>query len=243
METTVLITACILIGLGVLVKRFPMLIAGYNTLSKEERDNIDVKGLSTFMCYSLVGMGIVPLLVYYICLGIGHADWAGMSLLIPLPYIPFLIYKANCYDKAHRAVHNSPKRSRRYVVSFSVLIVVVVGVLMFYGTTPSTVRLENGKFVFTGMFGTSRLLNDIEGIKLTNALPKVSLRLNGLSVGGINKGKFKLADGGSCFMYLSSSSKPYIVFSDKNGQEIYYNSKDSVSTIQIYQDLSRLFRD
>ena len=35
METTVLITAFILIGLGVLVKRFPILIAGYNTMSKD----------------------------------------------------------------------------------------------------------------------------------------------------------------------------------------------------------------
>ena len=32
METTVLITAFILIGLGVLVKRFPILIAGYYLL-------------------------------------------------------------------------------------------------------------------------------------------------------------------------------------------------------------------
>ncbi|MCS3284297.1 DUF3784 domain-containing protein [Bacteroides salyersiae] len=60
METTVLITAFILIGLGVLVKRFPILIAGYNTMSKEEKMNVDVKGLSAFMCYSLVGMGTVP---------------------------------------------------------------------------------------------------------------------------------------------------------------------------------------
>lgn len=55
-----LITAFILIGLGVLVKRFPILIAGYNTMSKEEKMNVDVKGLSAFMCYSLVGMGTVP---------------------------------------------------------------------------------------------------------------------------------------------------------------------------------------
>ncbi|MFR2069637.1 MAG: DUF3784 domain-containing protein [Bacteroides nordii] len=37
METTVLITAFILIGLGVLVKRFPILIAGYNTMLKKRK--------------------------------------------------------------------------------------------------------------------------------------------------------------------------------------------------------------
>ena len=237
METTVLITACILIGLGVLMKRFPMLIAGYNTLSKEEKENIDAKGLSTFMCYSLVGMGIVPLLVYYICLGIGHADWAGMSLLIPLAYIPFLIYKANTYD------HNPPKKSRKVVVTLSIVTVILVAILMSYGMSPTKVRMENGKVIFTGMFGTSLPLNDFVGVRLTDTLPTISLRLNGLSVGGINKGKFKLNKGGSCFMYLSSSHKPYIAFKDKAGKEIFYNSKDSITTLQVYQDMKRLFRE
>lgn len=106
METTVLITAFILIGLGVLVKRFPILIAGYNTMSKEEKMNVDVKGLSAFMCYSLVGMGTVPVLAYYICLGLGHADWASYCLFLPILYIPYLIVKANKFD------HNPPKKSR-----------------------------------------------------------------------------------------------------------------------------------
>lgn len=104
METTVLITAFILIGLGVLVKRFPILIAGYNTMSKEEKMNVDVKGLSAFMCYSLVGMGTVSVLAYYICLGLGHADWASYCLFLPILYIPYLIVKANKFD------HNPPKK-------------------------------------------------------------------------------------------------------------------------------------
>lgn len=60
-------------------------------MSKEEKENVDVKGLSTFMCYSLVGMGTVPLLTYYACLGVGHADWASYCILLPILYIPYLI--------------------------------------------------------------------------------------------------------------------------------------------------------
>ena len=237
METTVLITACILIGLGVLMKRFPMLIAGYNTLTEEEKEKIDTKGLSTFMCYSFVGMGIAPLIVYYICLGIGHADWAGMSSLVPLLYLPYLIYRANKFD------HNPPRKSRRPVVALSILTVFIVAILMLYGMTPSKVRLEDSKLIFTGMFGTSRPLNDISDIKLTNNLPDISLRLNGISVAGINKGRFKTTEGGTCYMYLTSSKQPYIVFIEKSGREIFYNSKDSISTLDIYRDLSRLFKN
>ena len=200
METTVLLTACILIGLGVLMKRFPMLIAGYNTLTEEEKEKIDTKGLSSFMCYSFVGMGIAPLIVYYICLGLGHADWAGMSSLVPLLYLPYLIYRANKFD------HNPPRRSRRPIIAIAVFTIFIVAVLMLNGMSPSKVRIEDGRLVFTGMFGTSRSVSDIKTIDLTNKLPDISLRLNGISVAGINKGRFKAADGRTCYMYLSSSN-------------------------------------
>ena len=214
METTVLITAFILIGLGVLVKRFPILIAGYNTMSKEEKENVDVKGLSTFMCYSLVGMGTVPLLTYYACLGVGHADWASYCILLPILYIPYLIIKANKFD------HNPPKKSTKYVVAISVLTIA-------YGMNPATIKIKEDKLIFTGMYGTSRTLEEITGICLIDSLPDIGLRLNGLSIGGISKGWFKLKDGGNCLLLLSSHSKPYIMFKENTGKEIFFNSKNS----------------
>ena len=235
METTVLTTTCILIATGVLIKRFPMLLGGYNTLPKHERLYVDIKGLSTFMCYSLVGMGIAPLLVFYICLGIGHADWAGLSILIPLAYIPFLIYKANSYD------HNKHKRSRKYVVFISMAMIVVVGLFMFYGISPTSIRINQNQLTFTGMFGTTRSIDSFTGVKLTDSLPQISRRLNGLSVGGINKGRFQLNSGGSCLMYLSSNDSPYIVFVEKSGREIFYNSRNSEMTYEMFRELLSLF--
>lgn len=235
METNVLISACILIGIGVLMKRFPMLIAGYNTLTEEEKKKVDTKGLSNFMCYSFVGMGIAPIAMYYICLGIGHADWAGMSSLLPIVYLPYLIYKANTYD------HNPPKKSRRYIVSLALLIITIVAVLMLYGMSATKVRIEDGKLSFTGMFGVDKPLNNFSTVRLSDSLPNVTLRLSGISVGGINKGLFKLESGTSCNMYLSSSKPPYIVFVENSGREIFYNSKDSTHTLEVYNNLSPLF--
>ena len=235
METNILISACILIGLGVLMKRFPMLIAGYNTLTDEEKKKVDTQGLSNFMCYSFVGMGIAPLAMYYICLGIGHADWAGMSALLPVVYLPYLIYKANTYD------HNPPKKSRRYIVSLALITITVVAALMLYGMSATKVRIEDGKLSFTGMFGVDKPLSSISNVRLSDTLPKVSLRLNGISVGGINKGHFKLDDGTSCNMYLSSSKPPFVVFVEKSGREIFYNAKDSMQTLEVYDNLSPLF--
>ena len=44
--------------LGILVRFFPNLIVGYNTMSAEQKKNVDLKGLSRFMCSSLAAIGI-----------------------------------------------------------------------------------------------------------------------------------------------------------------------------------------
>ena len=44
METPVLIIAAVLFVLGMLVRKYPNLIAGYNTMTAEQKKNVDVKG-------------------------------------------------------------------------------------------------------------------------------------------------------------------------------------------------------
>jgi hypothetical protein len=46
---THLLASLILIAFGFLVKLFPNLIAGYNTLPADKKKNVDVDGLSTLM--------------------------------------------------------------------------------------------------------------------------------------------------------------------------------------------------
>lgn len=52
-----LLAGAFVIVCGLLVKRFPMLISGYNTLPKEKRKNVDIDGLSSFMRRHLVIIG------------------------------------------------------------------------------------------------------------------------------------------------------------------------------------------
>lgn len=58
-----LITGVILILAGLLVKNNPDLIAGYNTLSKEEKDNIDTDKLTHIARKCLVLTGLSVLIV------------------------------------------------------------------------------------------------------------------------------------------------------------------------------------
>jgi len=64
------LTGIILIISGILVKKNPNLIAGYNTLSESDKQKIDIKRLSTFMHNGLILIGalsiILSIIMYFL---------------------------------------------------------------------------------------------------------------------------------------------------------------------------------
>ncbi|WP_341215424.1 DUF3784 domain-containing protein [uncultured Wocania sp.] len=48
---------------GILVKKYPNLIAGYNSMSKEEKKKIDIKKFSTFLHNGLIITGALVIIV------------------------------------------------------------------------------------------------------------------------------------------------------------------------------------
>ena len=65
------LTGIILIICGILVKKYPNLIAGYNTLSEAEKKKIDINHLSNFMHNCLIIIGAVSIIVTIVLYFIG----------------------------------------------------------------------------------------------------------------------------------------------------------------------------
>jgi len=57
------LTGIILIISGILVKINPNLIAGYNTMSKSDKQKVDIKRLSTFMHNGLILIGAISIML------------------------------------------------------------------------------------------------------------------------------------------------------------------------------------
>jgi|GEM_PF-119229 len=72
---TQLLGGGLLVLLGILVRFFPNLIAGYNTMSAEQKKNVDVKGLSRFMCLSLAAIGIGWIALGMLAGNLGGEKW------------------------------------------------------------------------------------------------------------------------------------------------------------------------
>jgi len=86
------------IVLGILIKYGKMyfLIAGYNTMSKEERDKVDIKKLANLFKNTMFGMAILIIIGYLIAKELKNSMVENTcffgALLIGIPY---LLLKSN----------------------------------------------------------------------------------------------------------------------------------------------------
>jgi hypothetical protein len=108
MEIIILITGLLFIGLGFIIKSFPNLIAGYNTMTAEKKKNVDIEGLSSLMRNGFISMGLVLITGYYLFKWIEFTIIANlMILIVTLTGVTVLIIKAQKFD------HNKKKKLTR----------------------------------------------------------------------------------------------------------------------------------
>ena len=59
MEINNLIIGGLIIVIGLLIKQFPNLLAGYNTMTKEEKRKIDINGITSIIRICLIVAGCI----------------------------------------------------------------------------------------------------------------------------------------------------------------------------------------
>ncbi|MBQ0787433.1 MAG: DUF3784 domain-containing protein [Oceanihabitans sp.] len=93
-----LVTAIIFILLGALIKygKFYFLIAGYNTMSKEEKENYNIEGIATLFRNVLFGMAALMIIGYFASKWMADASVANIFFYISIGIgIPYLLIKSN----------------------------------------------------------------------------------------------------------------------------------------------------
>mgnify|MGYP000142903666 CR=1 FL=1 len=90
MDISSYIIGFVFIGLGFLVKAFPGLIAGYNTLSDAEKKNVDVSGLSSFVRNCLIGIGLAMFMAIGI-LDVIHKSSYSSFVFFPIILVGMIV--------------------------------------------------------------------------------------------------------------------------------------------------------
>lgn len=223
----------LLIVMGFLVKRFPNLIAGYNTLPPEKKKNVDTEGLSKLIRNGLIFMGILNVLLYYFFKWIGLNARTGLS--IPLSVIPIVIYlviSAQRFDKN--------KRSGK-LLQYVIIGIVILGISSFVGyniylnSRPSPISLKNNVVTISGSYGSTFSIQQIE---LVYSLPRIMRRTGGATIGEIRKGNFQLENLGSCKLYLQSTVPPFIKFTTTENKYVFYNLSSKDATNRLFKNLT-----
>ncbi|MEO0340296.1 MAG: DUF3784 domain-containing protein [Bacteroidota bacterium] len=89
-----------IIAIGFLVKKYPNLIAGYNTLSAERKKQVDIEGLSTWMKNSFITMGILTIIGYFALAQLGYEKLAAMVSVFTIGIGTFVVaFLAQRYDR------------------------------------------------------------------------------------------------------------------------------------------------
>ncbi len=241
MEILNLIVGLFMIGIGFLVKSNPDLIAGYNTMPKDKKKNVNIEGLSTFMRNGLIAIGLSIIIGYYLFKWIGFTIAANsMILIVTLVGVTILIINAQKFD------HNKTNKTKltyfifRFVFFIHVFAFLFAIGLITYGFIPTKTIYGNNTIRFTGMYGFEVSIDEITNVELSDTLPTIKIRTNGFSLGSIKKGFFNLDKFGKSKLLIHSDIAPYLILSKINKDKVIMNFKDKNETETLHDKIRTL---
>jgi hypothetical protein len=222
----------VVIGLIVTKNNAQHLLAGYNTMNEDERKNFDIQSYITYFRKFHFFLGasflLIGLPLYFI-----SVDASGIFLgVYPIIAYIYFIATGSKYSKI------SAKRPHKIAVLVLFGCLVLVVVLFIYGYRETGLYVDETKIEFTGMYGETLDMSQVETIELVSSLPKIALKTNGFALGTISKGYFQMENGENVKLLLNSHTKPYILIKMRNGKKIYYSDKSN-STENHFQKLQQ----
>ena len=237
MIITNLIIGLLFVGIGFLVKYQPNVIAGYNTMSREKKKNVDIDGLSAFMKKGFIILGILIMISsVFTKISYFEAYVPLIMIFLILVGVVVIVIKAQKYD------HNVGKYRKIFTYVVPSVIVVLVASLAVSGSMPTKVIFEEEKVQFTGRYGFDLKLSDIKTVELVDKIPAVKTRTNGFSAGTVKKGQFRLASWGKCWLLINSNNPPFLIITKNDGTRIIFNNKEKSVTENAYMQI-RLMKE
>lgn len=100
MDYFIIFISIFFIILGILVWKYPNLIAGYNTMTQEQKNKVNIKALKSFMCSTFCAIGLLIFITFLIAQTVTDKKTAIIlsSILIPILGTFYILIGAQRYD-------------------------------------------------------------------------------------------------------------------------------------------------
>ncbi len=238
----VLITVGILfVAMGLMVHafRWHFLISGYNTMPKERKENVDIKGLARLIgIYSYVNGSI--LILTGILYSFDVKFFLNPAILFFAVSTFYILIKAQKYDKNIFDEHGKLRKGAGKQFAIPVVVItaslIFVVVLLSFSSQATKVSFLDEGIKIHGMYGDVYRWEDIDSVMLMDKLPTITSRTNGSAIGSKLKGHFKTKELGSVKLFVDKQKPPFINL-EVPGGIIIFNMNSSDETWEVYMTL------
>lgn len=225
------------IAFGVTENNAKYLLAGYNTMSEDERSKVDIKNyipyLRKFHLFLGTSFLLAGLILYYVAGA--NAGWVFIGTYPIVGYMYF-IWRSARYSTGTSVTGNK--------VAFFILglTLVFVVVLLALGFRETKLTVTTDGIEITGMYGEVIAPSSVKSVALTNALPVITMKTNGFAMGAIQKGYFRTGEGETVKLILNTTTPPYLLLIKQSGEKIYFSPGDT-SIGEIYAEIKKVLPD
>lgn len=230
--SVILLSLC---GIGIKYYKTYWLISGYNTMSEEDKKNVDIKNLGVFMANILFVMSGIILIASLLML-LEQMLAAGIVFFLIVPVSIYTVIKAQIYDANTRKQDGTTKTGTKVLIGFLVLTMVGIGTLLYFSNKPAEYFIQDDTLRISGQYGEQIKLSDIVGITIEEQIPEIQFKSNGSDLGNKKKGYFKLKGIGQAKLFVDTQKPPFIFINVKSGLRI-LNTNESVETEKLYDSL------
>lgn len=201
------------IGLAVHVCKWYFLIAGYNTMSREKKKNVNTEALGRLMgVYSYVNGGVFIGMGMLYALGLKPGMTPAM-VFFGLTTVYMLIkaqkYDGNIFDE-HGKLRKGAGKQLALPIGIVAVTLIFVAVLMFFSSQAVKVTFLEEGLQIHGIYGEVYAWDSIEEVVLMEELPAIVMRTNGSALGANLKGHFRTEEFGSVKLFVNTQKPPFI---------------------------------
>lgn len=215
-----------------------MLLAGYNTLPKKEREKIDRKALSKTAGNLLLRVAL-ELFLFGVAI---HLRLKPAQIIFLIAFIADLCVTIFVMWRKYPGLMAFKSRAAAAVTAaVSAVAIIVVGGVFYFGEKEPAVSVTDAGLHIGGMYGADVAFSEITDISLLEKSMNdlgVGLRVNGYGgLGDALKGHFSIDGAGRRLLFVRAESAPTILIRRAASEDIYISFSSAEKTKELYRQL------
>ena len=208
------------------------LLSGYNSLSKEQQEQVDLEGylkyMKKFMWFLAGSLLFIGLLLHFVTTSLV----SGIFIMFyPLLALCVFVFKSGRYFKN---VSNYNSKIAGYVL---LLVVFCVGYLLYSDLQPNHITIQENGLEITGSYGEEIPFHTISRVQLLYQYPEIEFKRNGSAIGTMAKGYFEVNGGEEVKLILQDTLVPILRIDRVGEVSIFYNGTTEDAVDSVFKEL------